>query len=256
MLIHSYDSITGQYLRSGLADPDPRNPGRWLEPAFSTTQALPDRGRHEWPFFDAKAGAWILKPDYTSILLYRTSDGEPAEVTLKGISLEEAGLTTEPRPDNVHTWQDGAWKPDPVLVARQLRETAMAEYTQRAVAAQARTMNKSDSYQLGLMTPAEIAEYRAWTKYQMALTRVLNGENFPEERAWPAEPDAATLAAELKIAEAEKAAQDAHDKAVADRAAAEAAEAIRAQEEAESQAAALAARDAANSAPAPQTTEQ
>ncbi|WP_227461729.1 tail fiber assembly protein [Cupriavidus pauculus] len=208
MLIHSYDSITGQYLRSGLADPDPRNPGRWLEPAFTTTQALPDRGRNEWPFFDKSTGAWKLLPDYTGILLYRTTDGEAAEVTVKGISLEEAGLTTEPRPDSVHTWRDGQWKPDPVLVARQLRETAMAEFSQRVVVAQVKTLGKTDAYQLGLLTPQEVAEYRAWSKYQMALTRVVNGGNFPEDHVWPQEPDEAAIAAELQVALDEMAAKE------------------------------------------------
>ena len=78
MLIHHYDNQTGQYCGSQLADADPRSPGRWLLPAFSTAQVLPERTAESWPFF--RDGEWVLLPDFRGKVLYRTDTGEQAEI--------------------------------------------------------------------------------------------------------------------------------------------------------------------------------
>lgn len=100
MLLHQYDSQTGQYLNSFLADPDPLNPGRWLEPAFTTSTPLPERPRLTWPVF--RDGLWSLVPDYRTLRLYRKDNGEVAEILVIGITPDDAGLTDVPRPSDEH----------------------------------------------------------------------------------------------------------------------------------------------------------
>ncbi|SAK23309.1 tail assembly chaperone gp38 [Burkholderia multivorans] len=91
MLIHQYDAETGQYISSHLADVDPKNPDRWLVPAFSTLDPLPERSPRTWPFY--RNGAWKLLPDHRGQVLYRQDTGEPAEILAAGTTPEAQGLT-------------------------------------------------------------------------------------------------------------------------------------------------------------------
>jgi len=193
MLIHQYDHASGAYVSSRLADPDPLNEDRWLVPFFSTDSGLPEVSRNTWPFF--VDGAWELRPDYRGRMLYRQVDGTAAEILLPGITPEEAGLTTEPRPSDEYHWVDGAWQIDPAVVAARKRTAAMAEFDVRMAKARAENLGKGDAYAANLLSPAEVGVFKAWAEYQMALARVVNDPQFPEVCNWPAEPDVAEAAA-------------------------------------------------------------
>ncbi|MGO4813358.1 tail fiber assembly protein [Cupriavidus sp. 2MCAB6] len=198
MLIHCYDNQTGQYISSRLADPDPLHEGRWLEPAFTTPMPLPDRAPSTWPFF--VDGSWVMAPDFRGKMLYRQDTGDAAEILVPGVTPDEAGLTTLPRPSSEHRWSDGQWAPDPEAVAQREREAAMTEF--EALLAGAREVNagKADAYAAGLLTAFEVAMFKAWANYQMDLVRVLSMPGFPAERAWPAEPDPVEIAAAVEQA--------------------------------------------------------
>ncbi|NTZ82405.1 tail fiber assembly protein [Burkholderia metallica] len=203
MFLHQYDSQTGQYLNSFLADPDPLNHGRWIEPAFTTPVPLPDRPRLTWPVF--RDGAWTLVPDYRTLRLYRKDSGEPAEILIIGITPDDAGLTESPRPSEDHTWDDAtkAWIVDPAVMARRAHDAAMAEFEKRRAVAAQKNFGKADAFAAGLMTVAEVAVFKAWAAYQMELVRIVSEPTFPEGIVWPAEPDEAVAIAQ---AEAEAAA--------------------------------------------------
>lgn len=195
MLLHQYDSHTGQYLNSFLADPDPVNPDRWLEPAFTTSVPLPERPRLSWPVF--RDGSWSLVPDYRTLRLYRKDNGEVAEILVIGMTPDDAGLTDTPRPSDEHVWSDGkkTWEIDPSIVAQRARDAAMAEFeTRRAVAVQ-KNFGKADAFAAGMMTLAEEAVFKAWAAYQMALVRLVDSPTFPEGVVWPDEPDEAQVIA-------------------------------------------------------------
>ncbi|APU00297.1 tail fiber assembly [Ralstonia phage RS-PII-1] len=207
MFIHQYDSGTGAYISSRLADPDPNSDG-WLVPAFSTTAELPARTRHTWPFFNGEA--WVLQPDYRGILLYRCDSGTQAEILVPGISPEQAGLTTEPRPSAEYHWVDG-WVLNPEAVAARERAEAMAAFDVRMERARTVNFGKADALAAGLLTPAQKGIFKAWAEYQMALVRVVSSPDFPRECEWPDEPDeAAAAAAGEAEAAAEQARLDAH----------------------------------------------
>lgn len=207
MLIHQYDNATGQYISSNLADPDPKNLERWLVPAFSTDIALPERSRNEWPFF--VDGAWTLKPDYRGQMLYRTGDGEAAEILMAGIAPADAGLTTKPRPSDQYVWGDGDWVIDPALVAAQKRAAAMQEFDTLLVAARTANAGKADAYAAGLLSPAQTALFKAWANYQLDLVRVIDSASFPDNFVWPATPDANAIAEEVEAEARAKAEADA-----------------------------------------------
>ncbi|WP_230972152.1 tail fiber assembly protein [Burkholderia vietnamiensis] len=203
MLLHQYDSQTGQYLHSFLADPDPLNPERWLEPAFATSVSLPDRPRLTWPVF--RDGAWSLVPDYRTLRLYRKGNGEVAEILVIGITPDDAGLTDTPRPSDEHVWSDStkSWEVDPSIVAQRARDTAMADFEARRSVAVQKNFGKADAFAAGMMTLAEQAVFKAWAAYQMALVRLVDSPTFPEGVVWPDEPQEAQVIAQ---AEAEAAA--------------------------------------------------
>ncbi|TPQ33413.1 tail fiber assembly protein [Cupriavidus pinatubonensis] len=195
MLIHQYDSETGQYIHSFLADPDPRNAERWIVPAFATAVPLPERGRLQWPFF--RDGAWTLLPDYRGQVLYRVSNGEPAEIVKVGITPDEVDLTTSPRPSDLHRWSGTEWESDPEAIARKERAEAMVEFEQRMTRAKAKNAGKLDALAAGLLDATEEAIFKSWAAYQLALVAIVESDVFPADRVWPPEPDERSIALRL-----------------------------------------------------------
>ncbi|MFC4519082.1 tail fiber assembly protein [Cupriavidus pinatubonensis] len=196
MLIHQYDSETGQYIHSFLAEPDPRNAERWIIPAFATALPLPERGRRQWPFF--REGAWVLLPDYRGQMLYRVSNGEPAEIVKVGIAPDEVDLTTSPRPSDLHRWSGTEWEVDPEAIARQERAQAMTEFEQRMARAKAKNAGKIDALAAGLLDAVGEALFKAWAAYQVALVAVVESDAFPRTHVWPPEPNEDAIAASAK----------------------------------------------------------
>jgi len=183
------------------------NLDRWLVPAFSTDIPMPERRRNEWPFFIK--GAWVVKPDYRGQMLYRTDTGTAAEILAAGVTLEEAGLTDKPRPSDQYVWSNGEWAIDAAIVAEQKRAAAMQEFETLLGAARAANSGKSDAYAAGLLSPAQAALFRAWANYQLALVRVIDSAEFPDNFAWPVVPDADAIAAKVEAAALAKAQADA-----------------------------------------------
>ncbi|MDT4830714.1 hypothetical protein FQZ97_641880 [compost metagenome] len=203
MLIHQYDSVTGQYIQSGLADVDPKSPERWLIPAFSTSAALPERLPYTWPFL--VGGKWELRPDHRGQTLYRQDTGEQAEILVAGVAPEEAGLTVKPRPSGEHRWNGSSWELSAEAVAEKQKMNAMAEFERRLDIARKKNAGKNDAFAADLLTPQEAALFKAWAAYQMDLVRQVSAEDFPKNCVWPEEPDEAEIAAQVEAeAEAEQ----------------------------------------------------
>ena len=229
MLCNQYDSLTGQYIVSFLADVDPMNSSRYLVPAFCTLEPLPERAPRTWPFW--RNDKWEMLPDYRGVRLYRTESGAVAEITVAGVTPDEVRLTEVPRPSDAHVWRDGAWAIDEDIVAGRVREAAMNDFFARLEKARKQNLGKSDARVTGRLSDLEVATFDAWTDYQVALVRVVESPDFPAQLAWPDEPDPDAILAKVQAERAEKAAREADEaakreaeakQAEADRAAAEA----------------------------------
>ncbi|WP_333986682.1 tail fiber assembly protein [Burkholderia cepacia] len=232
MLCNQYDSLTGQYIVSFLADVDPMNSSRYLVPAFCTLEPLPERAPRTWPFWrDEK---WEMLPDYRGVRLYRTESGAAAEITAAGVTPDDAGLTEKPRPTDTHVWREGAWVVDEKIVADRARESAMNDFFARLEKARQQNRGKADARMTGRLSDLEEATFDAWADYQVELVNVVESPTFPAQIAWPAEPDQAAILAAVEAERAAKAKREAEE--AAQRAAAEKqAEEDRAEAEAEMQ---------------------
>ncbi|KVN46908.1 phage tail protein [Burkholderia territorii] len=211
MLCNQYDNLTGRYVASFLAERDPMDANRYLVPAFCTLTPLPEVPARSWPFW--QDGTWVMKPDYRGVRLYRTDTGEPGEITVAGVSPDDAGLTEMPRPSDEYVWSDGAWVLDEAVVAERVRAAAMADFYARMENARQQNLGKSDARMTGLLTDIEAAMFDAWAAYQVALVRVVDLPTFPNEITWPAEPDPAAVLAKVEAERAEKAAREAEEAA-------------------------------------------
>ncbi|KVH43539.1 phage tail assembly chaperone [Burkholderia diffusa] len=222
MLCNQYDSLTGQYIVSFLADVDPMNSSRYLVPAFCTLEPVPERAPRTWPFW--RNGKWEMLPDYRGVRLYRTESGAVAEITVAGVTPDDAGLTEVPRPSDAHVWRDGAWAVDEEIVAGKVRETAMNDFFARLEKARRQNLGKSDARITGRLSDIDEATFDAWTDYQVALTQVVESPTFPNVVVWPPEPDPEAILAKVEAQRAETAAREAEAaarQAEADRIAAE-----------------------------------
>jgi len=204
MQIHNFDPQTGQYTTSTFAEPDPLNESRWLQPAFSTHLSLPERERHTWPYF--VGGAWELRPDFRGMLLYRQADGSAAEILTPGVTPDQAGLTSKPRPSDIRRFERGAWVIDQEAARKQKHDAALADFEKRMALAKSRTAGKADAVAAGILDAVEMAVFRAWAAYQVALVAVLEDGSFPDSPAWPEVPDETALALKINSSESIEAA--------------------------------------------------
>ena len=211
MLCNQYDSLTGQYIVSFLADVDPMNSSRYLIPAFCTLEPLPEREPRTWPFW--RDDKWVMLPDYRGVRLYRTESGAAAEITVAGVTPEDAGLTETPRPSDTHVWQDGAWVVDEKIVADRAREAAMNDFFARLEKARQKNRGKSDARMTGRLSDLEEATFDAWADYQVALVNVVESPKFPKKITWPAEPDPAVILAKVEAERTATAAREAEEAA-------------------------------------------
>ncbi|MBR8271243.1 tail fiber assembly protein [Burkholderia cenocepacia] len=229
MLCNQYDSLTGQYIVSFLADVDPMDPERYLVPAFCTLEPLPERAPRTWPFW--RNSKWEMLPDYRGVRLYRTESGAAAEITAAGVTPDDVGLTEIPRPSDAHVWRDGVWTIDEQIVADRVREAAMNDFFARLEKARRQNLGKADARVTGRLSDLETATFDAWTDYQVALVNVVESPTFPAEIAWPDEPDPKAILVRVeaeRVAKAQREAEEASRReaerqAEADRAAREAA---------------------------------
>ncbi|MCU1718680.1 hypothetical protein [Pseudomonas sp. 5P_3.1_Bac2] len=105
--------ITGEYLGSAFADPDPLDAEHYLVPAHAYLDA-PPTAAHNQVAVRTEQG-WQLLEDFRGTL-YHTSTGNPVEHTELGPLPAE--LSATPRPSPAHIWQQNGWVFSAELKAR------------------------------------------------------------------------------------------------------------------------------------------
>ena len=118
------------YLCTTAADRDPLDENNWLIPAGCVETAPPETGKNQTAQWQADSQTWRIIPDYRGQTAYRTDtwqhDGIAADTVTEPGELP-AGLTIEPPPSSLHTWDTAkkTWVLD--KAAAQARKTAQQE---------------------------------------------------------------------------------------------------------------------------------
>ena len=118
------------YLCTTVADRDPLDENNWLIPAGCVETAPPQTGKNQTAQWQAESQTWHIIPDYRGQTAYRTDigqhDGIAADTVTEPGALPE-GLTIEPPPSSLHTWDAAkkTWVLD--KAAAQARKAAQQE---------------------------------------------------------------------------------------------------------------------------------
>ena len=100
------------YLCTTVADRDPLDENNWLIPAGCVETAPPQTGKNQTAQWQPESQTWRIIPDYRGQTSYRTDigqhDGIAADTVTEPGELP-AGLTIEPPPSSLHTWDGKAW---------------------------------------------------------------------------------------------------------------------------------------------------
>ncbi len=100
------------YLCTTVADRDPLVENNWLIPAGCVETAPPQTGKNQTAQWQQDSQTWRIIPDYRGQTAYRTDtwqhDGIAADTVTEPGELPE-GLTIEPPPSSLHTWDGKAW---------------------------------------------------------------------------------------------------------------------------------------------------
>lgn len=100
------------YLCTTVADRDPLDENNWLIPAGCVETAPPQTGKNQTAQWQQDSQTWRIIPDYRGQTAYRTDtwqhDGIAADTVTEPGELPE-GLTIEPPPSSLHTWDGKAW---------------------------------------------------------------------------------------------------------------------------------------------------
>jgi hypothetical protein len=111
-IIYNADPVTGEFIGTAFADPDPLTPGSWLFPAHAYSDEPPAALPGE---VAVRSGdGWAVVPDHRGTV-YSTETGAAQEYHSLGALPE--GLTTTARPSEAHCWSGEGWELDPVVEA-------------------------------------------------------------------------------------------------------------------------------------------
>ena len=95
------------YLCTTVADRDPMVENNWLIPAGCVETAPPQTGKNQTAQWQYDSQTWRIIPDYRGQTAYRTDtwqhDGIAADTVTEPGELPE-GLTIDPPPSSLHTW--------------------------------------------------------------------------------------------------------------------------------------------------------
>ena len=100
------------YLCTTAADRDPLEENNWLIPAGCVEVAPPETGKNQTAQWQPESQTWRIIPDYRGQTVWRTDtwqhDGIAADTVTEPGELP-AGLTIEPPPSSLHTWDGKTW---------------------------------------------------------------------------------------------------------------------------------------------------
>lgn len=186
LVIYHADSVTGEYIGSGFADPDPLEPGKWIIPARAFTEKPPiaDKG-YVAVFTPGLESNWTLQQDQRGIV-FNIQSGDSVQWDQLGPVPD--GFTKDPRPSPYHAWDGGKWKLDKDAERNGQIADAVGTRDNLIRDAATRIAPLQDAVDLGEASDEDMANLKKWKQYRVALNRIDQQSGYPATIDWPVEP--------------------------------------------------------------------
>jgi frataxin-like iron-binding protein CyaY len=97
LTIYNYDRDNYDLVGSSEAQPNPREKGKFLIPAFATDIEPPTFRKNETAVFDESSNDWSIVPDYRNTPVYSIENGE--EYIIKELGPIPEGFTLKEKPE-------------------------------------------------------------------------------------------------------------------------------------------------------------
>lgn len=166
--IYNSHPVTGEYIGSGFADPDPMDESNWLIPAHAYLDPPPTPGKNEAAV--RSGDEWGIVDDYRGTPYYL--EGPQRYV------IEDLGVTVP----------EGATTEQPPPTIAELTAEALANRDNLIFTAGLRIAPLQDAEDLGDATADDTKLLKAWKAYRVAVNRVTDQPKFPKVIAWPKLP--------------------------------------------------------------------
>jgi hypothetical protein len=162
MKIYNYNPVTGEFISTSIADPDPIEDGAFLIPAHATMIVPPSTSTSEVAVFSESSVTWSIVPDFRGQTFYDQQNGDA--VVIADIGAVPAHL--------------GAAVPAQIVDAR---ARSLARQQRNALIANSDWTMLPDA-------PLTSAQKIAWSSYRQALRDISSQTGFPAVIDWPVQP--------------------------------------------------------------------
>lgn len=184
MIIYNY-SLTGEYLSTAQADPDPLQPGQHLIPAHATTTAppeIPDGSIARWT-----GAAWELVEDHRGEVVYCIDTAQ--KVTITDLGCRPESMTTLVPPE-YPIWDAEAksWTTDTAARDMDLAISKRSERDQMIDECQWMINRHKDEVELSMSTSLSSGQYGELLSYRQALRDMPGDIVDSSDWIWPVVP--------------------------------------------------------------------
>jgi hypothetical protein len=183
-LVIYHAGVTGEFIGSGYAEPDPMEPGKWLIPARAYREKPPEPDERTVAVWGENG--WALVADFRG-QVYGIVDG--AVVQHHALGELPYGLTVDPRPGLDYVWLNGEWALD--KSAHDARSEADARVWRDGGIESVRWLRERhrEEVELGVPTTLTAEQYGELLMYVQALRDWPQTEGFPAVEQRPAIPE-------------------------------------------------------------------
>jgi hypothetical protein len=182
-LVIYHAGVTGEFIGSGYADPDPMDPGNWLIPARAYREQPPEPGANQ-SVIRGSTG-WELVADYRG-LIYGVENG----LAIQYDELGELpyGFTAQPCPGADYIWLDGQWLLDEAAQDRREQSAARAWRDSEIDSVKWLRERHRDESELGVPHVLTDEQFRQLLTYMQALRDWPATADFPNTEKRPIAP--------------------------------------------------------------------
>lgn len=184
LVIYHADGLTGEFIGSGYADPDPMEPGNWLIPARAYREKPPETEERKVAVWGENG--WELVFDFRG-QVYSIEDG--AAVQHHSLGELPYGLTVDAKPGVDYVWLNGEWSLD--KSAQDARSLADARAWRDDEIESLRWLRERhrEEVELGVSSTLTAEQYVELLTYVQALRDWPQTEGFPAAEQRPAPPE-------------------------------------------------------------------